>query len=344
MMIPRSSKAALRASVLAVLAWLLAACQGAVDTQKASDHYATGQILMSKGQYDAALSELSKAVASDPNLSVAHTAMGDVYLKKENFELARRSYENACLANPYAFKPHYNLGVIYQRLADAEKAVTQMQDRLGKAVRAYLRAIIIKGNDYDSNLNLAVCYFQMGKFAQAEQYCKAAMELDPKNPAAYNNLGVICDSQNRTYDACRYYKESLELNSHQPRILLNLGQTYIKQERYRHALHTFELATREMPGDAAPWEQKAACHVNLGELDTALEAYRKAVELNGKSASAYRGMGVVYMNLFIRDRSKTDLRDKAIEAWSTSLEYQSNQDDLRKLIEKYQPKTEAPKL
>lgn len=323
------------------------------DPQPAIDHYVTGQMLYDKGDYAAALAELRKAIAADPNLSVAQSAAGDIYRKQGNYDMARHCYEQACAANPYAFRPHYNLGVVYQFLAEAATTAEQVQEQLTKAAKAYLRALTIKDNDFDTNLNLSACYFQMGKLDLATQYCNAAIEIDPKSAAAKSNLGIIYDQQQKYSDAIRLYNESLELDAHQPQILLNLGATYMRQSRWARAIHTFEVASREMPKDSAPYEQIAACHyyeatsssqVSAPDEDKAIASYQKALEMNPKSAPAYRGLGVVHMGRFLRDRSQTQLRDQALEFWHKSLELQSNQDDLAKLIEKYQPKSAVPNL
>jgi tetratricopeptide (TPR) repeat protein len=282
---------------------------------------------------------------ADPSLSVAHTAAGDIYRKRGDWEMARRAYEGACVANPYAFKPHYNLGVIYQSLAEADKKLESMKASLAKAVQAYIRAITIHGSDFDSNLNLSVCYYQLEKYDLSEQYCKTALELNPRSAAAYSNLGIIYDCQGRLYEAIGAYKSSLEIDTHQPRILLNLGSTYMRQGRLKQAVHTFELAGEELPNDPAPFEQIGACYFHMNQEDQALDAYRKAEAINTKSPGAHRGMGVIYMTQFLRDQAQSALRDKALEEWNTSLELQPNQPDLVKLVEKYRVKaTTMPTL
>jgi tetratricopeptide (TPR) repeat protein len=324
------------------LALLAGGCSVGYMQQTAIDHYVAGQSMMDKGDYSSALAELRAATDVDPSLSVAHTAAGDIYRKQGDWEMAKRSYENACAANPYAFKPQYNLGVIYQRLAEADKKLDSIKANLTKAVQAYIRAVTIHGNDFDANLNLSVCYYQLEKYDLAEQYCKAALELDPKSAMAYSNMGIIYDCLGRPYDAIAAYKSSLELDTRQPLILLNLGSTYMRQGRLKQAVHTFELAGEQLPNDPAPLEQIGTCYFHMNQEPQALEAYRKAVAISPKSPGAHRGMGVVYMTQFLRDQSQTSLKDKALEEWNTSLDNQPNQPDLIKLVEKYRPKPASP--
>ena len=330
--------------LVAVFASACAGCIEAIQQQAAIDHYVRGQLLADRGEHEAALEELALAIKDYPKLSTAHAATGDIHRRRGSYELARRSYERACDTNPYAFRPHYNLGVTYQLLAEASGGFPRVQDFLQKAVYVYLRAAELAPADFDTQLNISACYYQMGKYELAEQYCRAATKTNPRSAEAWCNLGTIYDSQNRLYEAIRAYKTSLELNVHQPQLLLNLGATYVRQGRIKSALGTYEHAANEDPNNAAPWRQIGTCYFQLKEFLKALEAYERAILLDPGNADAYRGTGVVYMTQYVMDRSKTALRDKGLAAWHASLEINPNQNDLRRLVEKYTPTVAKPQL
>ena len=82
----------------------------------------------------------------------------------------------------------------------------------------------------------------------------------------------------------------------------------------------------------------------MKQFDRALEAYEKAIGLDGNIASAHRGVGIVYMTRYVMDGGDPALRDKALEAWNASLEIKPDQENLKRLVEKYTPKLEAPPL
>ncbi len=332
-------------AAIAAAVVLLAGCEAPPNKQAAISYYVRGKLLMEDGDLDAALVELANAIKNDPSLSIAHATIGDIHRGQANWHLAQRSYEVACQTNPYAFKPHYNLALTYQMLARAAKVAQQIQQFLRLAARIYLRAIALEPADFDSNLNLSACYFQLGKYDLAEQHCQAAIAVRPDQPHAYSNLGIICDSQNRLYDAIRAYKASLEIDTHQPKLLVNLGSTYMRQNRLKQAIHAFQLAANEDTEDVAPWEQLGSCYYRLGQYDKAVEAYQRAISLSTDSATAQRGLGVVYMTRFVLDQTRRyELRDKALTAWHASLELKPDQEDLRRLLERYTPKSSEPEL
>jgi len=326
------------------VAAFLAGCTFGPNRSAGVQHFVRGKLLAEHGAFDAALAELAQAVKDNPSLGIAFATAGDIHRQRGDHELARRSYESACQANPYAFRPQYHLGLTYQTLARASKAADAIREYLRRAVKVYLRANMLEPQDFETNLNLSACYFQLRKFDLAEQYCKAALAIRPDDPHAHSNLGIIYDSENRLYDAIREYKASLEIDTKQPKLLMNLGGTYIRQGRLQRAIGAFKLAAEADPTDAVAWEQIGSCHYRKQQYDLAQDAYEKAVSLDSRSHKAYRGIGVVHMTRFILDQDRTDSRDKALAAWHTSLELKPDQEDLLRFVEKYTPKYTGPEL
>ena len=319
-------------------------CVQAVDEESAFEHFAKGQVHAYQGDLDKALEELTQAIQINPDLSVIHTAIGDIHRRQKNYVLAVRSYKSASGVNPYAFLPHYNLGVTYQLLSKAETVAEEIQAYLRLAANVYIRAVTLRPDDFETNLNLSVCYFQLGKNDLAEQYCRRAIDINPESTHAYSNLGIIFDRQGRLYDAVRAYKASLERDSQQASILINLGATYAKQKRFDAAQEAFELAAQVDPSKSSPWERMGGLYYRQGKFDNALTAYEKAVELDSSSASAHRGIGVIHMTRFVKDSSNTQLRDKALASWNWSLEINPAQPELDRLIKKYTPQYTGPQL
>lgn len=340
----KTTRPAVMATVMLAVA-VLAGCQQRGDApplEVAIDHYVRGQLLAVQGDDTAALIELARCVDTGANLAVAHAAMGDIYRKRGDYAMAAVSYERACEANPYNFRNHYNLGVIRQALAAAAQSADDVRRELTLAAEVYVRAITLKPKDCSAHLNLAVCYYQLGRLEDAERYCLRAIELDPSAPSGHTNLGAVYDAQSRPHDAIAEYKKSLELDTNQPRVLVNLGTAYMNQERFSTAVHEFELAAQMDPALTVALERKAYCHYRLGEHDAAIAAYQAALAADPNLADAHRGLGVVYMTQYLRDLARADLRDQALAAWNRSLELQPDQPKLQAMVQKYTPRQTPP--
>ena len=59
-------------------------------------------------------------------------------------------------------------------------------------------------------------------------------------------------------------------------------------------------------------------------------------------ANGHAGLGSIYMLRHLEDESHSDLRDRAIEHWHRSLEFNPDQPRVRKLIARYKPNRGDP--
>ena len=86
-----------------------------------------------------------------------------------------------------------------------------------------------------------------------------------------------------------------------------------------------------------PASDAAACAYALGRYDESLTAYGRALAIDPAGYVAHRGVGLVYMARFLKDRRNTELREKGLQAWRRSLELNGDQKDLAELIRRYTP-------
>ncbi len=304
---------------------------------QAEVHFDRARFCMSDGDVQAAIDELHRAIAVDPKYVSAYTALGDLQRKRGDYPQAVESYETACRLDPYAFRPHYNLGVTYQALADLADGVQNIQTYLLKAVEVYIRALAIDAESFEARLNLGACYYRMGKYELAEQVTREALAMQPDSVRANNNLGLILETTGRDDQAILAYKASIEANPRQPSILLNLGLVYLRQGKLSSALATFKEASRLAPDSAEPWVQIGVCYFRMKQPDLAVRAFQNAIRRDPYHAGAYRGFGVVCMYQYVVDPRRTDLCDKALEAWRYSLRLEPGQEDLESLLRRYSP-------
>lgn len=334
-------------AVLVILAVGLTGCGTWWDINThIADHYAEKGIRLAEaGDYDAALEELAKAVRFNERCAAAHETTGDIHRRRGDYDQARDAYEHACESDPYAFRPHYNLAVVYQSLSSAAQRANDAREYLQKAVSVYLRAVTLEPGDFDANLNLGVCYYQLGRYGSAERYTRAASRLRPDSAQAAANLGVVLDSRGKHFEAIRAYKNSIELEFNQPVVLMNIGAIYVRQNRLPLAMRYFQQARDQAPNSAAVHEQLGGCHYHMGDYDAAEQAYRRAISLDPRSDVAHRGLGVVLMSRYVSGERRRELRQEALDAWLRSLDINPEQPKLATLVEKYTPTpTPAPQL
>ncbi|HUU82136.1 MAG TPA: tetratricopeptide repeat protein [Phycisphaerae bacterium] len=302
-----------------------------IRQRQADVHVDRGQRLLADDELEVALAEFQAAVELDPQLAVAHSKMGVIYQRMGEYERAIESFANAIRYNPFSFTDSLNLAQLYH-----------FTKRLHDAVEVYLHACDLKPDDFDAQLNLGVCYQQMGEVEQAVERFQNAIEIDADRPHAFVNLGVAFDTQGKYYEAIHSYQEALERDNHQPLVLVNLSHTYMKQDRLKIARVSLETAI-DLDGQLAPaHEALGYCLFRMQDYDGAEQAYKNAAAYDAELPNTFAGLGSIYALRYVQDRSRTNLRDRALDYWHRSLELDPDQPKIRNLVAKYKPPSTDP--
>src|SRR5205085_2276455 len=83
---------------------------------------------------------------------------------------------------------------------------------------------------------------ELKRFADAETCYRRAIELAPKFPDAWNNLGTCLRELKRSEDAIAAYRTALELRPNDPETLDNLALALKDLEKYEEAAATLRAA------------------------------------------------------------------------------------------------------
>ncbi len=76
-----------------------------------------------------------------------------------------------------------------------------------------------------------------------------------------------------------------------------MGKVYLRKKLYRQAFEHLRSALLFIPRNVEVLVDYAACLTELGQTEKALKALKNAVRLNAKYASAYYGLGCVYLKM-----------------------------------------------
>jgi tetratricopeptide (TPR) repeat protein len=181
---------------------------------------------------------------------------------------------------------------VRQRLEPVEKAYEEFLKRHPNHVRARLA--------YGSFLN------DTGNEQGAVQQWDKARELDPKNPAAWNNLANHYGHAGPVKTAFECYAKAIELNPKEPVYYQNLATT----------VYLFRKDAQE--------------YYQLNELqvfERALDLYRQALKLDPQNFLLASEYAQSYYGLLLaptpsaagKEKGSTKLNDQAIAAWEQAL-------------------------
>ncbi len=133
---------------------------------------------------------------------------------------------------------------------------------------------------------------------------RKAVELNPRNIAAYNAMGGVYNDLGEHSKAIECYQTILQSidSSHVPSYN-NIGVAYCDMGDYRQAISWIEKAI-SMDWSELGWDRKAQAYVNLGksyqgvkDYPAALEQFRKAMEISPNNVIAYGGLGRCYYEM-----------------------------------------------
>ncbi len=148
--------------------------------QESKDFYAHGTDSLWKGDFDAALADFDRILASDPNNVEILMDRGVAYAKKSEWDHAIRDFGKVLELDPSSADAHYNRGRAYAKKGE-----------LKRAFRDYDEALRLNPSDAGAYVNRANVYAVTHEYDRAIQDWNVAIELNPQLADAYNNRGII---------------------------------------------------------------------------------------------------------------------------------------------------------
>lgn len=282
------------------------------------------EALAKAGMKRPALIEFERAIENNPSLPQAYMGAAEIYREQGDFESASVRYGQAADLMPQNFEPRYSQGLMLQLL-----------HRLSDAVRAYLKALEIKPDDFDANLNIATAYLEMNEPGSGLAYAQRAVQINPRSGPAHANLGSIYGALNRHQDAVNEYRQALELVELSPPLLLNLANSLGKVGRYDEMVNTLNQVIKIQPS-AAAYERMGFAEFKLYRYDEALKNFRTSVEIDPNYAPGHTGIGVCLLNEYeFSKRTNDAFRAEALSNLRTSVQLDPRQTYVIDLINRY---------
>ena len=128
---------------------------------------------------------------------------------------------------------------------------------------------------------LGIQYLQAGDTVNAKSSLQRALVISDRYAPAHNALGLVFQAE-RDFDlAERYFKSAIDLEPMSAIFHNNYGAFLFARQRFAEACHQFSRATEDpfYPARAQAFENMGRCYIQLGRLDVAEHAIRRALDL-----------------------------------------------------------------
>gem|GEM_PF-3262147 len=270
------------------------------------------------GFYKSSLVNYDKALASDPSNVEALTKKGRCLNKLGRYDEAISCCEKVLELDPSNEDAVDNLEfALNEKASDLEKL-----GLYDKAIDCYEKVLELDSDDKDALNNIGNCYRESGKSEEALNYHDRALELDSKYTVAWNSKGDTLGKLGR-YDEARkcYEKVALDLDPYDKRAWNNIGYCYRESGKPEDALQYHDRALDLDQDYATAWYSKGLTFKELKQNKDAIRCYEKAIKLYPKYTAAWYNKGVAlneigkYKEAEICYEEVTKLDSEYIHAW-----------------------------
>lgn len=185
-----------------------------------------------------------------------------------------------------------------QRAPGADYPAVSQLDQSIEAYRRYI-ADIESGGATDLSAkamaglycNLANAALGHGDLTLAAANYKSALRLAPQLPGAWCNLGTVYVREGYAEQAIAFYLQALSIDRGHWPSRTNLAQALIATKQFAIALALLVELTTERPDDASVRKELGKLHLELNDVDLALECFNQAAALNPYDAETIYWIG-----------------------------------------------------
>lgn len=146
-----------------------------------------GRDLLDKGSLGQAAVAFQKALEIDPDAAAAHRGIGRLFYKKggrANYETALKHYQEAIRRNPNDHDLYVITAKIYDHLGKRKEATLERKKFI------IVRALEADPHNAVANNNMGIVHLQQGRMPEALDYFNRAVQADKRYDVAYRNLAA----------------------------------------------------------------------------------------------------------------------------------------------------------
>jgi tetratricopeptide (TPR) repeat protein len=163
------------------------------------------------------------------------------------------------------------------------------------AVRAYEKALELNPDNAKAHNNLGNVLRRQGKPDEALTHFSRAVAIDPDYADGHNNLGLMLAGHGRLEEAVRHYERALEVEPNYADAHDNLGIALSRLEKFEEAVAHFSEALRIAPEHVSAHNNLGVALAQQGILDEAIGHFSEALRTDPGYASAHNNLGLALM-------------------------------------------------
>lgn len=293
-----------------------------------------GALRKMRKKYDEAVQYFRQAIKKEKECLIAYENIIECYIELDDYHEQIKYCSLLIKEDPKRVKAYIWRGIARKNLKKYEKAKED-----------YLNALSIDPESAWAHNNLGNVYRALKEYETAIDYFKKAIKLDVEYEIAYSNIFNTWVKDMKDYKAAiKYFSEQMKLNEDQAYMYKYRAKANEKQGRkvraildYKKAIQLYEKAINE-DTDACTYEDLGECYAYLKEFDSAINCFKKAIELAPECTDcsrkdchcAYLELGKIY--------EKKDELDEAMKLFKMALNIEPDEEDYIKEVKRLEEK------
>jgi superkiller protein 3 len=238
-----------------------------------------GLVMWKAKKYKEAEASYKKAIRSDPKYHMAYYNMGILYEDMKQYAESKDYYKKTIEINPGYVNAMINLGVILET----------KDKNFSDAEYWYKKASEVSPDNYLVYYNMGFLYSnkEFGKYDvdKAIDYYQKVITLKPDHDLSYFYMGNLYYNDKKDYPkAIAFYEKAIQLYGKDPAYYNNIGLVHEAQKDYVKAEGYYRKSIEIDPSYGTAWESLGYALYYQYKDDEAKEAWKKAVSLGKNSA------------------------------------------------------------
>lgn len=213
-------------------------------------------------------------------------------LISKNYKEAVQAYELIRPELPDSARLRVGIARCLKQLGDLNQAITLLNEAVVK-------------NEYYVHAyhELGLIYVQLGKFNEALQNFRKAIDLSPKNPIRYELTVDIFLKWDLYSEAEELLLKAEKLELVYPNLHQQLAFVLNKQKKYDKALTFFQKSLKRNPDNVGLLESVAICMQEIGKFDEATSYYNQVLKRAPENMKALENKMICQIEVHQFDRA-----------------------------------------
>lgn len=267
-------------------------------------YYCRGKAKTELNDIDGAFADYTEAIRIDPKYTEAYNNRGALYLRDMNLDAAIKDFDSAITCFPYDIEVatiYTNRGNAYRFIGSPKAAIADF-DKAIESDEKFFKAWLYSGltNIKEKNFNAA------------REDCEKALELEPNNSEAKKCRDDIIDAQAKYAAKLERLAGEIEKDKDDPVRYFDRGNAYIENNNFIDAIEDYDKAIALNQNYAFAYAARGTAYYIKKDYTQAISDFTEAIKLNPGFPDPYSKRGLAHF-------SNGDL-DAAIADYTYALE------------------------